>query len=50
VVGTAEAGDPFGIALASGVFLNNFNGDDFADLAIGAAGEDVGTQLDAGAA
>ena len=49
VVGTAELGDQFGIALARGVFFNNFNGDDFADLAIGAVGEDVGTQLDAGA-
>jgi hypothetical protein len=49
VVGTAEAGDQFGIALARGIFLNNFNGDDFADLAIGASGEDLGSQLDAGA-
>jgi FG-GAP repeat len=49
VVGTAESGDLFGVALARGVFFNNFNGDDFADLAIGAAGEDVGTQVDAGA-
>jgi hypothetical protein len=49
VVGTAEPGDLFGVALARGIFLNNFNGDDFADLAIGVAGEDVGTQVDAGA-
>ena len=49
VVGTAESGDLFGAALARGIFLNNFNGDDFADLAIGAVGEDVGTAADAGA-
>jgi hypothetical protein len=49
VVGTAEPGDLFGAALARGIFLNNFNGDDFADLAIGAAGEDVATATDAGA-
>ena len=49
VVGTAESGDLFGAALARGIFLNNFNGDDFADLAIGAPGEDVGTAADAGA-
>jgi FG-GAP repeat len=36
-------------ALARGIFFNNFNGDDFADLAIGAPGEDVGTAADAGA-
>ena len=35
VVGTAEPGDLFGVALARGIFFNNFNGDDFADLAIG---------------
>jgi hypothetical protein len=49
VVGTAEPGDLFGVALARGIFLNNFNGDDFADLAIGAPGEDVGAATDAGA-
>ena len=49
VVGTAEPGDLFGVALARGIFLNNFNGDGFADLAIGAAGEDVGAAIDAGA-
>jgi len=49
VVGTAEPGDLFGVALARGIFLNNFNGDGFADLAIGAAGEDVGAATDAGA-
>jgi hypothetical protein len=49
VVGTAEAGDLFGAALARGIFFNNFNGDDFSDLAIGAPGEDVGAATDAGA-
>ena len=49
VVGNAESGDLFGAALARGIFFNNFNGDDFADLAIGAPGEDVGTAADAGA-
>jgi FG-GAP repeat len=49
VVGTAEAGDLFGAALARGIFLNNFNGDDFSDLAIGVPGEDVGAATDAGA-
>jgi hypothetical protein len=49
VVGTAEAGDLFGAALARGIFLNNFNGDDLSDLAIGAPGEDVGAATDAGA-
>jgi FG-GAP repeat len=49
VGGNAESGDLFGAALARGIFFNNFNGDDFADLAIGAPGEDVGTAADAGA-
>jgi hypothetical protein len=49
VVGTAESGDLFGAALARGIFFNNFNGDDFADLAIGAPGEDVGAAAGAGA-
>ena len=49
VAGTAESGDLFGVALARGIFFNNFNGDDFADLAIGAAAEDVGAATDAGA-
>jgi hypothetical protein len=49
VAGSAESGDLFGAALARGSFFNNFNGDDFADLAIGAAGEGVGTQARAGA-
>jgi hypothetical protein len=49
VVGAAESGDLFGVALARGIFFNNFNGDGFADLAIGASGEDVGTNAGAGA-
>jgi hypothetical protein len=49
VVGGAESGDLFGVALARGIFFNNFNGDGFADLAIGASGEDVGTNAGAGA-
>jgi hypothetical protein len=45
VIGVAEASDFFGAALAAG----DFNNDTFADLAIGAPVEDVGTVLDAGA-
>lgn len=49
IPGTSEAGDNFGFALAAG----RFNADGFADLAIGAPGETVGTvfgpQLAAGA-
>jgi hypothetical protein len=41
VVGNAESGDLFGASLARGIFFNNFNGDGFADLAVGAPGEDV---------
>lgn len=41
----AEEGDHFGCALATG----DFNGDGFADLAIGVPGEDVGAVVDAGA-
>jgi len=46
-VGTdpAEAGDRFGWSLAAG----DFNGDGFADLAIGSDGEDLGGLTDAGA-
>jgi hypothetical protein len=44
VLGAAEPGDQFGSALAAG----DFNGDSFADLAVGAALEDVGTTGDAG--
>jgi hypothetical protein len=45
VLGTAELGDQFGFALGGG----DFNNDGFADLAIGAPFEDVGTVFDAGA-
>ncbi len=45
VLGMAEAEDLFGFSLASG----DFNGDGHNDLAIGVAGEDVGTTSDAGA-
>ncbi|HWP66992.1 MAG TPA: hypothetical protein VNO26_13915 [Candidatus Limnocylindria bacterium] len=41
----AEEGDHFGCALAHG----DFNGDGFADLAIGVPGEDIGAIVDAGA-
>jgi hypothetical protein len=43
--GTAETGDAFGSALASGVL----GGDAIADLVVGAPGEDVGATLNAGA-
>ena len=39
------AGDQFGAALVAG----RFNGDRFWDLAVGAPGEDVGRDRDAGA-
>ncbi len=45
VRGAAEGGDLFGYELASG----DFDGDGFADLAIGIPGEDIGTAQDAGA-
>jgi hypothetical protein len=45
VEGHAEAEDNFGWSLASG----DFNGDGFSDLAVGAAGEGVGTATAAGA-
>jgi FG-GAP repeat len=45
VLGTAEIGDEFGFVLAGG----DFNSDGFADLAIGAPFEDVGSVFDAGA-
>lgn len=46
VADRVESGDQFGNALASG----DFNADGFADLAIGAYGEDVGRRFDVGAA
>jgi hypothetical protein len=42
---TAEAGDTFGSTLAAG----DFDGDGFADLAVGAPGENVGAIVDGGA-
>ncbi|MFN7943675.1 MAG: Calx-beta domain-containing protein [Thermoanaerobaculia bacterium] len=45
VQGTAEAGDRFGGALAAG----DFNDDGFDDLAIGVAGDNVGSEAEAGA-
>lgn len=45
LAGSAEAGDYFGAALTSG----DFNGDGYADLAIGAPGEAIGTIGAAGA-
>jgi hypothetical protein len=45
VAGFAEPGDQFGAALVAG----RFNGDVFWDLAVGAPGEDVGRDRDAGA-
>ncbi|HEX8101784.1 MAG TPA: PQQ-dependent sugar dehydrogenase, partial [Solirubrobacteraceae bacterium] len=44
IADTAEAGDAFGAALATG----DFNGDGKADLAIGAPGESIGVVEDAG--
>jgi hypothetical protein len=44
VKGTAEAGDLFGTALASG----DFNGDGYADLAVGVPGDQVGSKGYAG--
>ena len=43
--GTAETGDAFGSALASGIL----GGDGIADLVVGAPGEDIGATLNAGA-
>ena len=45
LVGTAEEGDFVGAALSTG----DYDNDTFADLAIGAPFEDIGTLLDAGA-
>ncbi|MGX1885793.1 FG-GAP repeat protein [Streptomyces sp. NPDC055287] len=44
VPGAAEAGDGFGGAIVA----EDFNGDGYADLAVGAPGEDVGTDTDGG--
>ncbi|WP_225821408.1 FG-GAP repeat protein [Streptomyces naphthomycinicus] len=44
VPGGAEAGDRFGDA----VVAQDFNADGYADLAVGAPGEDVGTDVDGG--
>ncbi|MGW7267395.1 esterase [Streptomyces sp. NPDC054842] len=45
VPGTAEAGDGWGTDLS----VADTNGDGYADVAVGASGEDVGTVADAGA-
>jgi hypothetical protein len=49
VPGLAESFDRFGDALARGVSFNNFNGDGFADLAVGVPLEGVGAAQFAGA-
>ncbi len=46
VPGTAETGDGFGSHTTTG----DFNGDGYADLAVGAPGEDVGSDTDGGTA
>jgi hypothetical protein len=45
IEGSSETGDQYGSALTAG----DFNGDGFADLAIGVPSEDVGSIVDAGA-
>lgn len=44
--GTSAAGDQFGFALSTG----DFNGDLFADIAVGVPGKDIATDADAGRA
>jgi hypothetical protein len=44
IAGTAEAGDAFGASIAVG----RFNDDQYADIAVGAPGEDVGSATNAG--
>lgn len=45
IPGSAETNDMFGVATAAG----DFNGDGYADLAVGTPGEDVGSDTDGGA-
>jgi hypothetical protein len=49
VADTAESDDSFGGTLTGRFSSNDFNGDGLSDLAIGAAREDVGTTVNAGA-
>lgn len=49
VGGGSGNGDQFGSALARGIFFNDFNGDQFADVAVGAPGEKIGANAAAGA-
>ena len=49
VADTAESDDSVGGTLTERFSSNDFNGDGLSDLAIGAAREDVGTTVNAGA-